>query len=136
MRARPTSAGAPLNEAIDEARVALRAKRHDPPGGDDSFDIETNASLLGIWTDFSQTFFIATIGIACISLVVGGIVIMNIMLVSVTERTREIGIRKALGARREDVLLQFLIESVTLALAGGVLGVLLGVVDCPDRLRC
>ncbi|HEV3307794.1 MAG TPA: ABC transporter permease [Candidatus Sulfotelmatobacter sp.] len=122
------SAGVPLNEAVDESRAALRAKRHDTPGGDDSFDIETNASLLGIWTDFSQTFFIATIGIACISLVVGGIVIMNIMLVAVTERTREIGIRKALGARQEDVLMQFLIESVVLALTGGALGVLSGVV--------
>jgi putative ABC transport system permease protein len=67
------------------------------------------------------------IGIAAISLVVGGIVIMNIMLVSVTERTREIGIRKAMGARRSDILLQFLIESVTLALLGGAIGVLFGI---------
>jgi putative ABC transport system permease protein len=121
------SAGPPLNVAIDEARAALRASRHDRPEADDSFDVETNASLLGVWADFSSTFFIATIGIACISLVVGGIVIMNIMLVAVTERTREIGIRKALGARRADVLLQFLIEAVTLAVMGGAFGVLLGV---------
>jgi putative ABC transport system permease protein len=121
------SAGPPLNVAIDEARAALRASRHDRPEAEDSFDVETNASLLGVWADFSSTFFIATIGIACISLVVGGIVIMNIMLVAVTERTREIGIRKALGARRADVLLQFLIEAVTLAVMGGAFGVLLGV---------
>ena len=88
------------------------------PAKNDSFEIETNASLLGIWSGLSNTFFMATIGIAGVSLVVGGIVIMNIMLVSVTERTREIGIRKALGARRDDVLLQFLIESVILALIG------------------
>ena len=118
--------GVPLNEAIDEARGALRSHRHDRPGEDDSFEIETNASLLGIWSGLSNTFFMATIGIAGVSLVVGGIVIMNIMLVSVTERTREIGIRKALGARREDVLLQFLIESVTLAVVGGALGVFCG----------
>jgi len=122
-----TSAGASLSEAVDEARVALRGQRHDRPGAEDSFDIETNASLLGIWKDFSSTFFMATIGVAAIALVVGGIVIMNIMLVAVTERTREIGIRKAMGARREDVLVQFLIESTVLALVGGLLGVLTGV---------
>lgn len=119
--------GAPLDQAIDETRAILRARRHIRPGDEDNFDIETNDSLLSIWSNFSGTFFYAMIGIAAISLVVGGIVIMNIMLVSVTERTREIGVRKALGARRDDILVQFLIESVTLALVGGALGVIGGI---------
>jgi putative ABC transport system permease protein len=119
--------GTRLDAAIDEARVVLRSRRHDRPGEDDSFATETNASLVGLWSSISGTFFLAMIGIAAVSLVVGGIVIMNIMLVSVTERTREIGIRKAMGARRNDVLLQFLIESSLLALIGGAIGVLLGV---------
>jgi putative ABC transport system permease protein len=119
--------GAGMEQAIDETRAILRARRHDRPGGDDSFDIETNDSLLSIWAGFSQTFFFAMIGIAAISLVVGGIVIMNIMLVSVTERTREIGIRKALGAKRDDILGQFLIEAVALAMLGGIIGVVSGI---------
>jgi len=125
--AKASGTGQVLDSAIDEARVILRTRRHDPPGQPDTFDIETNSSLLSIWSNLSGTFFIAMIGIAAISMVVGGIVIMNIMLVSVTERTREVGIRKAMGARRADVLLQFLIEATTLALVGGVIGVLFGI---------
>ena len=120
-------AGAPFEQAVDQARVILRSRRHDRVSEKDSFVIETNASFLSLWSDLSGAFFIVMIVIASISLIVGGIVIMNIMLVSVTERTREIGIRKALGARPRDVLRQFLIESITMALIGGMLGVAGGV---------
>jgi putative ABC transport system permease protein len=119
--------GSQLEAAIDEARAIMRARRHDLPGKPDSFAAETNQSFLTIWSSLSGTFFIVMVAIASIALIVGGIVIMNIMLVSVTERTREIGIRKAMGARRQDVLLQFLIESSTMAVVGGVLGILFGI---------
>ncbi len=125
--AKAVGTGAVLSEAMDEARVVLRSRRHDPAGGADSFDMENNSSLLSIWSNLTGTFFVAMIGIAAISMVVGGIVIMNIMLVSVTERTREVGIRKAMGAKRADVLMQFLIEAVILAMLGGIIGVLLGI---------
>ncbi|HEY1901006.1 MAG TPA: ABC transporter permease [Terracidiphilus sp.] len=117
-----------MEQAQDEVRVIMRSRRHDAPGQPDDFEIETNDTFLDIWKQFSTIFFDVVIGIASISLVVGGIVIMNIMLVSVTERTREIGVRKALGARQRDVLLQFLIESGTMALVGGFIGVLCGVI--------
>ena len=108
-------------------RVILRTIRHDRPGEDDSFSIDTNQTFLGIWQSISSSFFAVFISLAAISLVVGGIVIMNIMLVSVTERTREIGVRKALGARRGDLMAQFLIESATMSFVGGIGGVLGGI---------
>jgi putative ABC transport system permease protein len=116
-----------MERAEDETRVIMRARRHNRPGQPDDFEIQTNDTFMDIWKQFSALFFDVIIGISSIALVVGGIVIMNIMLVSVTERTREIGVRKALGARQRDVLLQFLIESATMALVGGVFGVLIGV---------
>jgi putative ABC transport system permease protein len=115
-----------LDRASDEARAILKSRRHDAPNSEDSFSLDTNQTFVGLWTSISSTFLYVVIGIASISLVVGGIVIMNIMLVSVSERTREIGVRKALGARYTDILLQFLIESATMSLIGGAIGVICG----------
>ena len=116
-----------LTRAEDEARALMRARRHDRLGQPDDFELSTNDTFLDIWKQISSLFASVVLGLASIALVVGGVVIMNIMLVSVTERTREIGVRKALGAKQRDVLLQFLIESASLALIGGALGVLGGV---------
>jgi putative ABC transport system permease protein len=116
-----------MERAKDEVRVLMRTRRHNAPGTPDDFEIETNDTFLDIWKQISSLFASVVLGLASIALVVGGVVIMNIMLVSVTERTREIGVRKALGAKQRDVLLQFLIESASLALVGGALGVLGGV---------
>ena len=117
-----------MEAATDQARVIMREMRHDRPGEDDSFTLETSDALAGLFTEISNSIGGVAIAIAAISLVVGGIVIMNIMLVSVTERTREIGVRKALGARRKDVLIQFLMVSGMLLPVGGAIGVVGGVV--------
>jgi len=116
-----------MERAKDDVRVLMRTRRHNAPGQPDDFEIETNDTFLDIANQLLGLFAWVVLGIASISLVVGGIVIMNIMLVSVTERTREIGVRKALGAKQRDILLQFLIESGTMALVGGAIGVLVGV---------
>src|SRR5881397_3096754 len=118
--------GAHVGAAESEIRLTLRARRHLSYDAKDDFALNTNDNFLQIWANISRAFFAVTIGIASISLIVVGIVVMNIMLVSVTERTREIGIRKAAGARRHDILTQFLVESSTLALIGGMIGVCLG----------
>jgi putative ABC transport system permease protein len=116
-----------MEKASDQARLIMRGMRHDRPGEEDSFTLSTSDALSGLLGQVTGMIAGVAVAIAGISLVVGGIVIMNIMLVSVTERTREIGVRKALGAKRADVLLQFLMESATMALVGGFIGVVCGV---------
>jgi putative ABC transport system permease protein len=114
-----------VQSTIDAVTQALRDRHHTAVGSDD-FTVQNQADILATATQVTNTLTVFLGGIAAISLLVGGIGIMNIMLVSVTERTREIGVRKALGARRRDILYQFLVESATLSLLGGLIGVLLG----------
>ena len=115
-----------MQNAMDQCRLILRARRNVSYDKEDDFAIMTSESIMDFFRQFTRLALMVMGGIASISLVVGGIVIMNIMLVSVTERTKEIGIRKALGARKRNILWQFLVEAVTLALVGGIVGVALG----------
>jgi putative ABC transport system permease protein len=119
--------GAVIEGVEDELRTIMRAQRHLAPSANDAFSIDTSATFQNLLENILNNFGAVVAAIAAVALVISGIVIMNIMLVSVTERTREIGVRKALGARRRDILLQFLIESALLAAIGGGIGVILGI---------
>jgi len=112
----------------DAARALMRARRHIPYQEDDTFGINASETLMNAWRQLTGAIFAVTIGIVAVFMVVGGIVIMNIMLASVTERTHEIGIRKSLGARRRDILMQFIIESSVMAATGGAAGVVLSLI--------
>ncbi len=116
-----------MREAMDQTEGIMRSRRHLRPRQEDNFSLETSEGVLTFWGNIKRILFYVGPGLVGISLVVGGIVIMNIMLMAVAERTREIGIRKSLGARRRDILRQFLAEAVTLAALGGTLGVLAGI---------
>jgi len=133
-RPRPAS-GLTLSDALDLTRVALRSRYHTPPGQPDNFDNLTPDSIRSFVDNILGLISTVVVPVTMISLVVGGSVIMNIMLVSVTERTREIGIRKSVGARRGDILLQFLIEAVVLSALGGAMGLVLGAIAAAALAR-
>jgi putative ABC transport system permease protein len=123
-----------MDRTQDEARVLMRARRHLHPGETDAFGILDAATLMDLWKQLTGVIAMAMIGVVSVFLVIGGVVIMNVMLASVTERTREIGLRKSIGARRNDILLQFLIEASVMTAIGGAVGVavayaITGIVD-------
>jgi len=115
-----------LEAAQDEAIFMMRMRHRLRPLDRQDFSIQTSDQMLSIWSNISKSVYAALVPLVGISLVIGGIVLMNIMLVSVTERTREVGVRKALGASRRSILWQFLVEAITLSLMGGLLGILIG----------
>ncbi|HET9994445.1 MAG TPA: ABC transporter permease [Candidatus Acidoferrum sp.] len=113
-----------MERTQDEARVLMRARRHLSPNEKDNFGIFDAATLMDLWKNLTGVIATAMVGVVSVFLVIGGVVIMNVMLATVTERTREIGIRKALGARRGDIMLQFLVEAAVMAAIGGAIGVI------------
>jgi putative ABC transport system permease protein len=118
---------AEMKDAMDETEAIMRSRRHLRPRQEDNFAMMTSAGVLDFWNKLSRILYAVGPGLVGIALIVGGIVIMNIMLMAVAERTREIGIRKSLGARRTDILRQFLAESVTIAVIGAALGITAGI---------
>jgi len=112
-----------MERTQDETRALMRARRHLRPDETDSFGIVDSATLMDLWKRLTGVIAIAMVGVVSVFLVIGGVVIMNVMLATVTERTREIGIRKAMGASRGDILLQFLIEACVMSAVGGAIGV-------------